>query len=222
MRYLLLALILLCSLTCYSAMSKEHIPEIAYQYRESLIEHAQAHYGMNAPIPLFASQIHKESTWRYDAKSPYASGLTQFTPQTAKHVSQKYPELIANEPLNPEWAIQAMLIYDKDLKRQVDAIDECNDWAFTFAMYNGGAGWIWREKNLAEEDGVDRNQYWNAVELYNAGRREDAKRENRGYPKKIIYVLQPLYNNGEWGYSDICLKEKEPEVKKNKRLAWEF
>lgn len=197
-------------------VSAEFIPERANKYKRDLIRFAQHYYGIEAPVPVFAAQFHKESTWDYMAKSPFADGLAQFTPETAEDVSKKYPELVANEPLNPIWAIKALLLYDLDLKTQVDAIDECNDWAFTLAMYNGGPGWIWREKNLAEANGVDRNTYWDAVENFNAGRRASAKAENQGYPRKILLVLQELYlNEGSWGFSDICLTiegEFEEEV----------
>lgn len=206
---------LLSLLSFSSCAGAEFIPDNANKYKRTLIRYAQHYYGIHAPVPVFAAQIHKESTWNPHAKSPYAEGLSQFTPDTAKDVSKKYPELVANEPLDPTWSIRAMLLYDLDLKTRVDAINECNDWAFTFAMYNGGPGWIWREKNLAEEAGVDRNTYWNAVENFNAGRRADAKAENQGYPKKILYTLQELYNDeGSWGRSQICLELAEEIIDK--------
>lgn len=184
--------------------SNQTIPNNALRYKRDLYRFAQSSFGINAPIGMLAAQIHKESTWREDAESPYAIGLSQFTPDTQADIKRKYPELAYGDALNPIWAIHAMMIYDADLKAQVDSIDECNDWAFTLAMYNGGPGWIWREKNLAESNGVDRNQYWQAVEEFNAGRREDAKKENRGYPKKIILELQSLYVNNGWGGTTVC------------------
>ena len=188
--------------------TQQGIPQNANQYKADVIRFTQASFGINAPFSLAGAQIHKESTWRENAESPYAKGLSQFTPQTQTHVKQRYPELAYGDVLNPIWAIQAMNIYNAELKTAVDAIDECNDWAFTLAMYNGGSGWIWREKNLAEADGVDRNQYWQAVELYNAGRRESAKKENRGYPKKIILELQMLYYNEGWGGILVCTDDQ--------------
>lgn len=204
--------ITLTSTLCVGGVFAETIPMASEKYNRLLHRFALHYYGMNAPVPIFAAQIHQESTWRATAKSKYASGLSQFTPDTAKDVSRKYPELVANEPLDPKWAIQALLVYDLDLKTQVDAINECEDWAFTLAMYNGGAGWIWKEKNLAQAKGLDRNKYWDSVETMNA-RADWAKEENRGYPKRILLELQKLYiDSGMWGSSDACLViQKEPK-----------
>jgi len=184
--------------------STQSIPSNANQYKADIIRHAQATFGINAPISILAAQIHKESTWREDAKSPYAEGLAQFTPQTEEHVKNKYPVLSYGDALNPIWSIQAQMLYDNELKTKVDAIDECNDWALTFAMYNGGSGWIWKEKNLAEASGVDRNQYFDGVENFNGGRRLSAKKENRDYPRKIILELQMMYQEGGWSGVIIC------------------
>tara|TARA_Y100001963_G_scaffold159850_1_gene265703 strand:+ start:603 stop:1238 length:636 start_codon:yes stop_codon:yes gene_type:complete len=194
-------LLILASFCC----SAEYVPDNALRYKRQLTALSQNYYGIEAPVALFAAQIHKESTWREDAQSKYAQGLTQFTPQTIEHVKSRYPELITDEALNPIWFIRAMLLYDKELKTSVDAVDECNDWAFTLAMYNGGSGWIWREKNLAEAAGFNRNIWWDSVETFNAGRRDDAIRENRDYPKKILYKLQELYENNGWQSQSICL-----------------
>ncbi len=207
----LLATLLVLS---FGAIGADSIPNNAKQYERTLIRFAQANFGLNAPIPVFAAQIHQESTWRETAHSKYASGLSQFTPQTQEHVKKKYPELAYGNTLNPTWAIQAMTIYNRELYNAVTAIDECNRYAFMLAMYNGGSGWIWREKDLAEADGADRNAYWGVVENYRA-RAEWAKHENQGYPKRILLELQERYSNdGNWGVSKICSVTdgaKEPE-----------
>ena len=184
--------------------SKQTIPQNAYRYKRLLYGFAQTSFGIEAPVGLLAAQIHKESTWRVNAKSPYAEGLSQFTPDTQEFIKKKYPALSYGDALDPTWAIQAMMFYDKDLKTQVDAIDNCNDWAFTFAMYNGGPGWIWKEKNIAEAQGYDRNMWWGSVEKFNAGRRDSAIKENRDYPKKIILELQELYVSNGWQSHIVC------------------
>ena len=181
----------------------EVIPDRANQYKRTLIRYAQAEFGIDAPVPMLAAQIHKESAWRKDVCSAYACGLTQFTDATAEDAGRKYPALGPADVFNPNWAIQAMVLYDSDLKQQVDAIDECNDYGFALAMYNGGPGWIWKEKNLQEKVG-ERDQYWEGVENVSA-RADWAKKENRDYPRKIIFNLQELYlSDGTWGSVEVC------------------
>jgi hypothetical protein len=184
--------------------ASEFVPENALKHKRNLTRLAQNYYGFDAPVAIFAAQVHKESTWREGAKSKYAQGLTQFTPQTIEHVKSRYPELLTEEALNPIWYIRAMLLYDLELKTAVDAVDECNDWAFTLAMYNGGSGWIWKEKNLAEDAGYNRNIWWDSVELFNGGRRESAIKENRDYPRKILLELQGLYESNGWQSLNTC------------------
>jgi len=49
-------------------------------------------WGLEAPVALFAAQVHQESGWREDARSPVgALGLAQFMPGTAAWIAQLYP-----------------------------------------------------------------------------------------------------------------------------------
>lgn len=187
----------------YVLKTTQSIPSNALKYKRLLHRYALSIYGVNAPIALLAAQVHKESTWRADVCSPFACGLTQFTEGTANDVSKKFPALVDKNVFDPAWALQAMMLYDQDLKRVVTAIDECNDWAFTLAQYNGGPGWIWKEKNLVEKAGGIRDKYWDSVENVSA-RADWAKKENRGYPRKIILELQLLYQLNGWEGQVVC------------------
>lgn len=192
--------------------AREFIPDSAYRHQRNLIRFAQYHYGINAEISMFAAQIHKESTWNTNARSPFADGLTQFTPETVDFVSKKFPELVSAEPFDPVWAIRAMLLYNKWLKDQItfwpdgpDKLLECDDWAFTLSSYNGGYGWIIRDRRLTRENGYNHNAWFNDTEWF-SNRSKRAFRENRGYPKKILGVLQKLYYKGGWGgHENICI-----------------
>ena len=199
MKYLLIILI------SFSALGKEFIPSRAYHYKRDLMRHAQYVYGINAPIAMFGAQIHKESTWNPNARSPFADGLTQFTPETVDFVSKKFPELIAAEPFDPIWAIQAMLLYDKWLKEQIsfwpDGVGEltpCDHWSFVLSSYNGGYGWIIRDRRLTRENGYNHNIWFNNVELFTR-RSAAATRENRNYPRRILGDLYQLYHKDGWG-----------------------
>ena len=69
------------------------VPRESLKYKRELIRHSRIIWGLDAPIPLFASQIHQESTWNHLAKSKYAKGLTQFTDSTAEWMIEIFPEL---------------------------------------------------------------------------------------------------------------------------------
>ena len=71
--------------------------------------------------------------------------------------------------------------------------------AFALSAYNGGLGWVQKDRKLATSRGLDASRYWNQVEKVNAGRSAANFRENRGYPLKIIYTWQPRYLAAGWG-----------------------
>lgn len=123
-------------------------PARAERYKRDLIQNAELFWGIDAPIPLFAAQIHQESAWKPDAKSPYANGLAQFTPATADWISGIYPALAANAPFSPQWALKAVVIYDKHLYAAVTGSTDCDRWAFTLSSYNGGLGNLKKDMRL--------------------------------------------------------------------------
>lgn len=193
--YALVALLLssvLCVPLAFSA------PNQAAQYQRTLTRESYAVWGLNAPIPVFAAQIHQESQWKTTALSPVgAQGLAQFMPKTADWISLLYPELADNQPYNPDWALRALVRYNRYNYEQINARTECDRMAFMLSAYNGGLGWVQRDKRKAKAQGLDPLIYWQNVELVNSGRSRANFAENRGYPKRIIYRWQPLYIN--WG-----------------------
>ncbi len=172
-------------------------------YKPTVIREARAEYGLNAPIPMFAAQIHQESLWRKGARSKYANGLTQFTPSTERWIKQLYPQSLGwGNSFNPKWAIRALVKYDHWLYQRIKATDACNRWAFALAAYNGGLGWINRDKRLTAKHGKNHLKWWGHVEKYSR-RARWAFKENRGYPRKIIYQHQRKYQH--WGGRLVCL-----------------
>ena len=181
--------------------SNADVPRESLKYKRELIRQSRIIWGLNAPIPLFASQIHQESTWNHLAKSKYAKGLTQFTDSTAEWMIEIFPQLKRANVYNPNWSIRAMLLYDSWLDDRIKSIDDCNQWAMILSSYNGGLTWLNRDKALAEAKGSDPNIWWNHVEKY-SNRADWAIRENRNYSKSIIFKHQNLY--ADWGKSYIC------------------
>lgn len=180
------------------------IPRQALAYRGVLIRAARVEWGLNAPVATFAAQVHQESRWREDAKSPVgAQGLAQFMPTTATWWAEMRPASGPASPWNPGWALRSLAGYDRWLWERVRACDDCNRMAMALAGYNGGLGWVKRDAALAERLGLDHLTWWDSVETVNAGRSASAKRENQGYPNRILRTLEPLYEASGWGQG-VC------------------
>lgn len=169
------------------------IPVKAYHYREYLIKESRFVWGLEAPSSYFAAQIHTESLWNEKAKSFVgAMGLTQFMPETAKWIGSVYKELKDGSPYNPKWAIRAMVRYNKYHFDKIQAVDFENRLAFTFSAYNGGLGWVLRDKKKAKDYGYNPYQYFDNVEKVNAGRNKAAFKENRSYVT-LIFRREAVY-----------------------------
>ena len=178
------------------------VPRDAQRHQRELTRHARAVWGMNAPVAVFAAQIHQESHWNKDAKSAFATGLAQFTPDTAEWISGAYPKSLGtNQPTNPTWAMRALVTYDKLLYDQSDAITPCDRMWKALWKYNGGAGWIARDEKLAAKNGKNPRVALE-VEPYNAGRAPEMFKENRDYPRAILLKWQPIYTL--WGGEISC------------------
>lgn len=199
MRFLLSCLLVLW----IAAPAMAQIPRGAYTYQRALIANVHAVWGLNGPVATMAAQVHQESGWNPDAKSPFAGGLAQFTPDTADWISQKYAtELGTNQPYNPVWALRALARYDKYLYDTMSfAETDCDRWAFTLSAYNGGAGWITRDRILTTQNGLNSRRWWNNVEQHTK-RAAWAKKENRDYPHRILLLIQPRYTS--WGITVEC------------------
>lgn len=184
--------------------NKSRVPAEEAKYRSYLIREARRQVGMESPTSMFAGQIHQESAWRANAKSAYASGLTQFTPDTEKWIIGLFPQLGTEGVQDPKWAIRAMITYDLWLKQKVKSSKECDDWAKTLAAYNGGLGWIYRDEKIAAASGKNPLLWWGHTELYSR-RAPHFIKENRDYPVKILLKHQPLYlSTGWYGQDTVC------------------
>lgn len=193
-------LIGLAAILCWCVMAPANAqePRSAHVYRAELVRNARMVWGLDAPVAVFAAQVHQESNWRPNAVSRVgARGLAQFMPATATWISGLFPELAANAPGNPTWALRALVQYDLWLWDKIAARDDCERMAMTLSAYNGGLGWLLKDKATAQAAGADRARWWGHVERYNAGRSNANFAENRGYPTRILRVLQPRYT--AWG-----------------------
>ncbi len=79
------------------ATARADVPTEAQQYRRDLTRIAQAEWGLDAPVATFAAQVHQESRWRFNAKSPVgAQGLGQVMPSTAVWLAELFPDTLGN------------------------------------------------------------------------------------------------------------------------------
>lgn len=180
------------------------IPSHSAIYRIKLTREVTSQFGLNAPVARFAAQIHQESGWRANARSPFAQGLTQFTPPTAEWIAQAYPALHPADPWDPQWAIRAQVTYMRHLLRQVaPAATECDLWAFALSGYNGGAGWVRRDRRLADAAGADPDRWFGHVELHTR-RATWAREENRDYVRRILHRLEGAYLRAGWPGQAVC------------------
>jgi soluble lytic murein transglycosylase-like protein len=168
------------------------------RYRSTLIREAQAVYGLDAPVPMFAAQIMQESGWRPDVTAwDNGRGLAQFMDATARQIAASYPELGGPDPYNPQWAIRALVRYDDWIYQRVQGADVCNRWAATLKGYNAGPGFVQRAQRRSPQPGV----WFGVTEHINAGQSGKNFEYSRMYPRWIVFKRQPRY--AEWG-ATIC------------------
>ena len=120
-------------------------------------------------------------------------------PSTAAWLPTVAPETGTPEPFNPGWSLRALCTYDKWLWDRNSGASDYERMAFTLSAYNGGQGWVNRDKKLARQRGLDSGCWFGAVATVNAGRRASAWKENRAYPRLILEERQHAYIKAGWG-----------------------
>ncbi len=177
------------------------VPREATRWRYELTRQARLVFGLNAPVATFAGQIHQESGWKADVRSPVgALGMAQFMPKTSEWISEEYPEELGfNQPTNPIWAIRALLRYDRWIWDQVSAPTDCERMAKVLSSYNGGLGMLRREEAKALGLRLDPERWFGHVEQVKGVRADWAWTENRQYVYRILYEHEDRYRDAGWG-----------------------
>lgn len=116
------------------------------KYLPTIIRESRYQLGMDAPYWNFAGQIQQESRCNEGSTAfDGGEGLGQFMPATAQDLQDHNKDLEAlgakPMPYNPQWAIRALIIYDKNCYDKVS----CKDWYFGLRAYNGGFGTLNKE-----------------------------------------------------------------------------
>ena len=95
---------------------------------------------------------------------------------------------------NPSAAIRAMARYHQWLWIRVSAYNDEDRWAFVLSGYNGGSGWVIRDRALCRNTRYCKPDTWfGNVEKVNAGRTPAAIMENRVYVYSILKRWRPMY-----------------------------
>lgn len=199
---------LLILITCSFLLpvQAQEVTRNASMYRLSLTRIAHAEWGLDAPVATFAGQIQQESAWNPEAVSRVgAEGMGQFMPATTKWWCAKQKLAGADcQPKNPAWAMRSLVQYDKWIYEQINAVNHCHRMAMTLSAYNGGLGWVYRDQKSASGMGLDPRQYFSVVERVNAGRSAANFKENRDYPRRILFKHEPRF--ATWGKGS-CVSE---------------
>lgn len=175
------------------------VPERAYQHQRHAMQAWHNELGLSAPTGTLAAQIHKESSWRPTARSPFAAGLAQFTPDTAADMARWNRSLAPADPDDPRWALRAQAFYMARLKARFP--DSSEPWLLALAAYNSGPGWTDRSRAVCRRQACCDPERWAGhVELALDPRHADwAVRENRDYVDQIVTRLGPIYERAGWG-----------------------
>lgn len=201
------AVFMVCALlaTCWMPARAQTIPSAARAYERELTRVVQQEWGLDGSVAVHAAQLHQESAWRPGVSSAAgAQGLAQFMPATAAWMAQAYPDLGPAAPYSPGWAMRAQARYNRfNWQRIPGAADICQHWAMTLSAYNGGLGWVQRDRAAARAAGADPAIWFGSVENHTA-RAGWAERENRQYVARILLALEPIYREAGWPGAPIC------------------
>lgn len=184
------------------------IPAVSAVYRIKIEREASRNFGLATPAARLAAQIHQESAWNPKAASAYAHGLTQFTPATAKWLPTVCPAVGTPDPWDPDWSLRAQACYMAWLHARIapfkyaGTMNRCTHWNYALRGYNGGLGWLHKERLATQRAGGDANN-WRDTERHRI-RAGWAHKENTGYPRRILLALEPAYRAAGWPGRPVC------------------
>lgn len=133
------------------------------------------------------AQIEQESSCRARVKSwDNGIGLAQFTgKKNTEWIARTYcSDLGMPKPELAEWSVKCMDRYMLSFKNK--GLTICQGWRFDEAAYNGGQGWLNKEKKAASKEGEDPRNYWSVRTFCDTtGRSSKSCGWNREYTEHI-------------------------------------
>jgi len=194
-----LILVVLFVLAAWNPQAVAQVPERAYQHQRDALR-IWTDSCPEAPIAMLAGQIHQESAWRHDARSPYAHGLAQFTPPTAGDMAKWYADLRPADTGDPRWSLRAQALYMCRIHRMYRETSE--PWLFALSGYNGGPGWTNRDIRVCAGNRTCDPWRWagHVSATPDLRRARHNITENRQYVWRIVKRNQHFYQN--WGRAE--------------------
>lgn len=196
------------------------LPALAVLYLPLLVGEASQHW-QDAPIAYLAAQVEQETCislkhpkcWnpRAELKTPieYGFGLGQLTVtkkfdnfKAAKTWDASLAKWRWEDRYDPQMQLRALVIYDRNLSRQVSfAADPHERAAFMFSAYNGGYGGVLKDRALCRSTaGCDQGRWFGHVERQSFRAKTAVKgygqsfyEINRGYVRNIMTVRAAKY-----------------------------
>lgn len=155
-------------------------------YRTEIIR-ATRQYLPTVSASLIAAQALQESSCNPLARSQAgAVGIMQIMPGTARDI-ERTCKLPGFSPLNPRTAIIGGVCYDAIVRKIVGPMNDSQEWSKAmFRAYNGGAGYVLKERKLARELGFDDTSNDLLSKLCHQFRSESSCDENTKYPIRIF------------------------------------
>lgn len=167
-----------------------HAADPSAPYRSTLVREAQAMYGPDAPVPMFAGQIRQESGWRANVTAwDNGRGLAQFMDGTTRQVTALFPELGPANPYDPRWAMRALVRYDGWIYKRMKGKDACQKWGAALKGYNAGPGYVMQ----AQAKSADPLTWFGVTEYVPTRQSAQNFEYSRTYPRKILFKHQALY-----------------------------
>lgn len=181
------------------------VPEVSTMYRRWVEQAVAEEWGVEGSPARLAAQIHQESSWNPKARSAVgAEGLAQFMPSTGRWIAGAFPDKLGQfDPWDPQQAALAAAVYDAWLVERNPGTTACDSWAFGLSAYNGGEKRLHQEMQLAERRHLDAGTWFGSVSDQRS-RSAAAWRENRGYVRRILRVLEPAYIDAGWSGKAVC------------------
>lgn len=167
------------------------------QVREEIVRFTHIYLPDTRPS-LIAGQVRQESGCNPVAKSRVgATGLMQIMPGTAKDI-ERICKLPGFSPLNPRLAIQGGICYNSQIRRIVAPMNSNYDLdSVMLRSYNGGAGYILKEKRYVQSIELDSKDSLHLMEFCELFRSEDSCHENTMYPIMIREHQRKYYLSWE-------------------------
>lgn len=167
---------------------------IASENRET-IEDLTTHYLPDMPPGMTAAWVHQESRWKITAVSKAgARGPLQIMPGTAQDIRKacKMPDL---DLTNMVSGLKGGFCYGHLLRRQVGKMATAADLdEAMLRAYNGGAGYIRKERQAAKNAGRDDGVAKNIREHCRDFRSKDSCEENLSYYPYITKWYSQYYS----------------------------